>query len=521
MVRESRALRLEQSIVAPDVGTAAWVDKAVELCEALHNDVTERGAPVDVAVAAAHFVPAYEPGPRLSAWIDEAHARDAWCIPPLSSRAETLLDSLMLSLDDITHILTTYVRPLFQPSTRVHADTGRAARETRTHPVWDDANDSAWDSALPDAHGHIPRGCHHVLAWLLSYIHAHHATAWDALWPQIVPPIMSWLEAPSTRAKVYGTCVARRLAQCAPPPLLQRTGIGSLLEDTMSRTLPAMTDPAWGPMFLAVNVHARLALINTRASAERYDALCTLFSQAILTALSYCAPASASTMALVPAEPERLSTLSSARLQQVLAGTALTLAPAVLDRVGEAALRFWHAWTDWCVAWVDHALAACSAPFPARGATRPLTELVDEAIGSAAPSPAPPPEVWELAAHVLLQSVQAAVHAMHSFVDLAIAAPPSPAPLPASAPGLDAWAVRVVLALSKCALRLEALHIEQPRSLALLSAQVKEDIYALCALLRSASPPSLTEVRVKTDPGRATPRRCSAHAPSVARVTCT
>lgn len=485
------AQRLEQLAAAPCAGAPGWVDEAHDLLEAMLRGDAERGTCADMAIAAAKFVPAWEPA-ALSAWIDARYARDPWCVEPLVGRAEELLDTLTLSLDEVSHILSAYVRPLFQPTPRVRAETGRAA-PAQAHPVWE-ARELAWESTAP-RDGHIPLGCHNVLAWLVSHIRARHAAAWETLWPQLIPPIMSWLDTPSTPAKVRGACVARRLVLCAPPPLLERTGIGAMLDDTLAHTLPAMTDAAWGPMVLASVVHARLALVAARPSTERYAMLCTLFSQSVLTALSYCAPASASAAALVP-EAAHLTTLSSARLQQVLAGTALALAPAVLDRLGEAALRFWNAWMDWCVAWADHALAACVPPFPARPA-RPLTDLVDEVLArteSAAPaaSAAPDAEAWATAAHVLLASVLAAVRAMHTFVDLALEAPASPAPLPGAAPGLDAWAVRAVLALSKCALRLEALAITQPPTLVALSTQLQDEIRAVCARLRAASLPTLT-----------------------------
>ncbi|WFD17865.1 hypothetical protein MCAP1_000074 [Malassezia caprae] len=495
------AQRLEQLAAAPSAGAPEWVDETRDILDAMLDGDAERGTCVDVAIAAAKFVPAWDPAP-LGTWIDARYARDAWCVAPLVTRADELLDTLALTLDEVSYILSAYVRPLFQPTPRVRAETGRAA-PAHTHPVWDDS-EPAWQSAAP-RDGHIPLGCHNVLAWLVSHIRARHAPAWETLWPQLIPPIMSWLDTPSTPAKVRGACVARRLALCAPPLLLERTGIGAMLDDTLAHTLPAMTDAAWGPMALASVVHARLALVAARPSAERYAMLCTLFSQSVLTALAYCAPASASATALVPAA-EHLTTLSSARLQQVLAGTALALAPAVLGRLGEAALRFWNAWMDWCVAWVDHALAACTAPFPARPA-RPLTDLVDEAVARAegAEAPRAPDEAGDTAAHVLLASVLAAVRAMHTFVDLALEAAPSPAPLASAAPGLDAWAVRAVLALSKCALRLEALAIAQPPTLVALSTQLQDEIRALCTRLRSASLPTLTQALpriVRSAPGR-------------------
>ena len=494
------ALRLEQLAAAPSAGTPVWVDEASCLLEAMLRGDGDCGSSADVAIAAAKFVPAWDPAfapHALAAWIEEPYARDPWCVAPLPSRAEELLDTLTLSLEQVSYILSAYVRPLFQPTPRVRAETGRAAPENHgAHPAWD-AGEPAWASTEPRADGHVPLGCHNVLAWLVSHIRARHGAAWETLWPQLIPPVMSWLDTPSTLAKVRGACVARRLVQCVPAPLLQRTGVGAMLDDTLAHTLPAMADAAGGRMVLASVVHARLALVAARPSAERYAMLCTLFSQSVLTALSYCAPASASTMGLPPHAPAHLSALSSERLQQELAGTALAIAPAVLDRLGEAALRFWNAWMDWCVAWVDHALGACAAPFPTRGAARPLTDLVDDAVaradGAEAPEAATPDaEAWTKAAHVLLASVLSAVHAMHTFVDLALAAAPSPAPLPGAAPGLDAWAVRAVLALSKCALRLEALAIEQPHTLVALGTKLQDDIRALCARLRSASLPALT-----------------------------
>jgi hypothetical protein len=61
---------------------------------------------------------------------------------------------------------------------------------------------------------------------------------WEALWPLIIPPIMTMLDDHEMRSRLSGIAVAEALINAAPTTLLQYTGVGELIEKVSRFFLP-------------------------------------------------------------------------------------------------------------------------------------------------------------------------------------------------------------------------------------------------------------------------------------------
>lgn len=413
-----------------------------------------------------------------------------------------LLDTLPVTPDVCMAILTDYLRPLFQRGhARVHSETGRAIH-ARTSAgagaaAWDDTM-PAWQSTALDGHGRLPLGCVYVLGWILTHLQEAPMSVWDRAWPLVLPPTMVLLDAPSVPTKIQGACVARLVWRCAPSALLHRTGVASLLRETLTSMLSFMSEPTYGPPLFSAVLDAQLASLSSQPSDAQYEQVVGLLSHGVFTALSYCAPASASVHVLAPSAPDHTSTLHHARLQQVLAGTALTWASVLYTRLGEASLRFWHAHMDWAVAWLEHAFQACTPPFPFRGLPRrPVSEMVDDLVeqGTLRERDATPDEAWDDAAAALLASVCACLEATCTLVDIAVHAPASTSspPWPAYAPGLATWGPRLVSASCMCLVRWRDLHVTQPPSIVAQGETLCAHLQSLVRTLSASPVPAIAE----------------------------
>lgn len=464
-----------------------WQAQVGELLSKLESDRGQKRQ-AGIFIAVSKLIPAMDMdvpvGLNRGAW------HDAWHDPGLARRATFLLNERALTHADVTHILTRYIRPIFQHGhANIHAGTGRAQNGT-PDAVWHD-NAPTWQSG-DNVNGHIPLGCENVLAWLITRLGSvdNGRAIWEDVWPQLLPPIMTWFDAPDTQAKLYAVCVTHKLVRHAPLSLLQRTGIDCMLVDALSRTLTFMTDARLGPVILSATIEARLALISRLPMDRQFDAQAKLVSESVLTALSYCAPASASAHALLPADATRMATLSSPRLQQALAYVACIWAQMLVRRIGEASLRFWNAWMEWASAWLDHAFDACHTPFPEKKQVQPLSDVVNAIVeqGEATFSKVALQSEWVDAAIVLLSCVRACTEATYVFVDMATDAQVKDTPLPVRPPGISAWSVQLLIAACKCVIRLSelesnALEHVKPALLALQSS-----LHALCHAVIRADP---------------------------------
>ena len=152
--------------------------------------------------------------------------RDAWCSAALTKQAAAVLEEAVVSREDAMYILMQYIRPIFRAQNKA---------------VWEDEAPS-WTSTHA-VQGHMPLGCHNVLAWLMTRL----GPVWDEAWPLVLPPIMTWLDSSMPQAKIYGACTAYLLVRYAPRTLLSQAGLDRLLGTSLTRMLSFMTDARMGP----------------------------------------------------------------------------------------------------------------------------------------------------------------------------------------------------------------------------------------------------------------------------------
>ncbi|WFD29139.1 RING-type E3 ubiquitin transferase [Malassezia sp. CBS 17886] len=529
---------------------AATPDASQALFIALARFIPAWAAP-DADVAAGGTAPPPAVGPEAGATL-----WDPWCTRVLAREASTLANRVVDAHTDaeifVTDVLTQYIRPIFAElakTSRVDAATGRskagaAHAQGAAHPAWlaAGADDPLWDARDRRAGASVYLGAGNVLGGVLAQVarvaHAQQsAGVWERVWPLTVPPIMVLLDAPSARGKLFGASLVVRLflsdggaphAFGVPGALLQRTGLAHLLDEALARCLHGMTDVTYGTHLFSATLAARRCVGRAVSGAgvgqdgASFDGVCRLVSEGPLTALSYCAPASASSLAVdAGAAPASLSLLGSPRLQQALVATAAAWWQVLCGDLGSSAVRFWDAWMDWAVGWLTNAFSACVAPFPTRVPRRDLHEVVDE-ITQGTDGPAHDPRAHAFAGdghEAALALVHSAVcTARGSLVLLRLVAAtqggPSDAPpgahatasspatqaaplssvLPAMPPGVYAWGPAVATAVCRCYLQLRnigaaadgALHAHGPTSEA--SVHLVVALRALCTESVRADP---------------------------------
>lgn len=421
-------------VIPSDAQSADWEAEAVR---ALGEHIDE-GAPFErrasTAASAARFLP-----------LAGADA-DPWCTPALVNAAKEAVARLAPDRALVECVLTQYVKPQFgQRSARARVDargrTQSGAAAPGEHPAW----------ATEDT---LDPGVWNVLGWCIATLHSSNldAAAWEGIWPLVIPPVMMLLDDAQLHLKVRGVQNALELVEAAPYALLQRTGIAALLDDALAHAFFHMAEPV-GPALLRLGGTTRQVLAMQRPPAEAFGALCAIYADGVLGALSYCGPAAAAAPALIPAEVlsdtgARMPTLTSPRLQQVLASSAVALALDLSRALGLSTVRYWNATMEWCTTWIDSAFSACTQDFPHAHAAD-LTRLVDEATGAREGERASD-DGWTEAGDVLIESVCAATLLAHTLVAFVLEEEP-----PTRFPGLDGWCPQLLAALCKCWIRLE------------------------------------------------------------------
>ncbi|WFD33342.1 RING-type E3 ubiquitin transferase [Malassezia cuniculi] len=363
------------------------------------------------------------------------------------SKAQAALGRLTADVKLTEDVLSHYIKPQFSARaarSRVSA-SGRAKAHSEEHPVWDMSED---DSLAP--------GACNVLGWCIDAMKGCALSEWERVWPLLVPPVMVLLDDADLHAKIKGVQAALALVEAAPSALLQRTGIDALLDDALAHAFYHLGEAPYGPPLLRVAGVARIGLASLNDTHKRFDMHSTVYADGVLAALSYCGPAAAAAPALIPddvrAGTARMPTITSPRLQQVLAGSAVVLAIQLAQTMELGVLRFWSATMEWCNTWIDNAFSACTDAFP-RAQTTSLTALVDQATGDQGCEDAKATcggddDGWPEAGDVLVESVCAAALLANTLFQLALDDQP-----PTRFPGLD-WGKPLLVAISKCWIRL-------------------------------------------------------------------
>lgn len=129
-------------------------------------------------------------------------------------------------------------------------------------------------------------GCTNVLSWCLDAVRLESESDWSAVWPLIVPPLLTLLEHAQPRFRLRGSVLVHRLLlrptaaeqgadggkgrrQAVLGALLVRTGIGSLLERALHVNLTYVDDERYAPALLHHSIGAlrQLILLTTRPIA--------------------------------------------------------------------------------------------------------------------------------------------------------------------------------------------------------------------------------------------------------------
>ncbi|SJX61550.1 uncharacterized protein SRS1_12535 [Sporisorium reilianum f. sp. reilianum] len=289
----------------------------------------------------------------------QASPEDGWTSNASQSKARDILATLQSDRTQLpapstlaTALLADYIKPIFHETTASSAPTSAVNPVTgrRNPPAAGSLFISHLDAHLGqhrfgsadednDAADLAPRrfalrsdvgegmeevgernealGCVNVLAWCLDVLRLESEADWSAVWPLIVPPLLTLLEHPQPRFRLRGSVVVHWLLrrpgreQGVLGTMLVRTGIGSLLERALHVNLTYIHDELYAPALLEQSIGAlrQLILLTTApivyrdaapstdvpstdgpeddCGQRRMDALFRLVSEGVLSTWSY------------------------------------------------------------------------------------------------------------------------------------------------------------------------------------------------------------------------------------------
>ncbi|KAM5532640.1 hypothetical protein V8D89_013684 [Ganoderma adspersum] len=173
-------------------------------------------------------------------------------------------------------VLRNFIKPIFRPNPHpsVNVETGRKLPRAAGGPL------SHLDFMEGQEWKNHP-GVSHIIYWCLS--HADAPTV-EKLWHLFVPPIMTLLDDYEAKYKLKGVQVVSRLLEVSPPDLLRRTGIDSLLLNSL-KTCLAFLQHRETPSLIRTTVPTRVRLTElatAEGSVARFDQLCALLGDDII-----------------------------------------------------------------------------------------------------------------------------------------------------------------------------------------------------------------------------------------------
>ncbi|KAL1658813.1 hypothetical protein GGF50DRAFT_66522 [Schizophyllum commune] len=180
------------------------------------------------------------------------------------------------SLDILTRLLTTKIKPAFQgsPHPQLNTSTGRklprqaggamAGQDFYEEQVW-----KADASAVA------------LVGWCARHMDKD---AYEDLWHLIIPPVMTLLDDYQSAYKLKGIVVVRDVLARVPAGLLKRTGVAALLQTSLNKSL-GVTEGPHAPAILreaSAAILSLVALTTVEGSRERFDQLCALLGDGII-----------------------------------------------------------------------------------------------------------------------------------------------------------------------------------------------------------------------------------------------
>ncbi|KAI1785351.1 hypothetical protein LXA43DRAFT_1038675 [Ganoderma leucocontextum] len=200
-----------------------------------------------------------------------------WVLDSSREVARDILTTYATPAADLQErVLRNFVKPIFQrnPHPSVNVETGRKLPRAAGGPLGhlDYMEGQEWKNHP---------GVSSVMSWCLS--HADTSTV-EKLWHLFVPPIMTLLDDYEAKYKLRGVQLVSQLLEASPPDLLRRTGIDSLILNSL-KTCMAFLQHRETPNLIRATVptSVRLTELTTaEGSAARFDQLCALLGDDII-----------------------------------------------------------------------------------------------------------------------------------------------------------------------------------------------------------------------------------------------
>ncbi|TFK22203.1 hypothetical protein FA15DRAFT_644541 [Coprinopsis marcescibilis] len=112
-------------------------------------------------------------------------------------------------------------------------------------------------------------------------------STYEGVWHLVIPPLMTYLDDYQAPYKLWGLIIADAMLKRVPPSLLWKTGIDGLLRSSFNKALAHQELPHGPPVLrLAIKQSITLIVLTTQeGSHERFDQLCTLLGEGIITGI--------------------------------------------------------------------------------------------------------------------------------------------------------------------------------------------------------------------------------------------
>ncbi|RPD62074.1 hypothetical protein L226DRAFT_613398 [Lentinus tigrinus ALCF2SS1-7] len=242
-----------------------WKRKAYVLLSSLRDDLRAREV-LDSRTQA-----------KVTWYVAGFDGEDPWVLEDTRELARDILSSFITPTSDtLERVLCDFVKPVFQsnPHPLLNAETGRKLPRPAGGPLGhlDYLEGQEW-KAYP--------ALSNVLSWCISHTDSRSV---EKLWHLYIPPVMTFLDDHQAQYKLRGVRLASLLLLVAPPDLLRRTGIDTLLFNSFKTCLSFLHNPETPDLIrAAVTASVQLTELTTvPASSTRFDQLCSVLGDSII-----------------------------------------------------------------------------------------------------------------------------------------------------------------------------------------------------------------------------------------------
>lgn len=195
---------------------------------------------------------------------------DRWTHPNAGDHAYTLSEDYVASVPTIlTRLLEERIKPLFS-KTKSPAITQQGRKAINPLPIATTAHSDLDGETKPWKY----RNAYIVTVFQWALKHLDESSV-QANWPLIIPPLLALMDDSSSKYKVKGCNFLAIFLQKCPSPLLERTGLGEILEDAVMPcllSLPSLTEEAESLQMLTAAYPALISLAFVRFPGEEHKA---------------------------------------------------------------------------------------------------------------------------------------------------------------------------------------------------------------------------------------------------------